>query len=75
METDSAKRNKISPLLQETLQMLKYSLKKERLNFTAGWSTSESELMNVKRVHFSSLVDDANAFDGVLHYLEGHGEN
>jgi hypothetical protein len=37
-ETDTAKRNRMSPLLMEALQMLKYSLKKERLNFMDGWS-------------------------------------
>jgi hypothetical protein len=40
-ETDTAKRNRISPVLMEALQLLKFSLKKERLDFTCGWSTSE----------------------------------
>jgi hypothetical protein len=44
-ETDTVKRNRINPVLMEALQLLKFSLKKERLNFTAGWSTSESEMM------------------------------
>lgn len=43
-ETDTAKRNRISPVLMEALQMLKFSLKKERLNFTEGWSASETAL-------------------------------
>jgi hypothetical protein len=43
-ETDTAKRNQISPVLMEALQLLKFSLKKERLNFTAGWSVSEAAL-------------------------------
>jgi hypothetical protein len=43
-ETDTLKRNKISPVLMEALQLLKFSLKKERLNFIAGWSTSESDM-------------------------------
>ena len=32
-DTDTTKRNRINPLLMEALQMLKYSIKKERLNF------------------------------------------
>jgi hAT family C-terminal dimerisation region len=40
-DTDTAKRNRISPALMEALQMLKFSLKKERLNFMDGWPTSE----------------------------------
>jgi hypothetical protein len=46
-ETDTAKRNSISPVLMEALQILKFSLKKERLNFTAGWSTSKVAMMGV----------------------------
>jgi hypothetical protein len=38
-ETDTAKRNQINSLLMEALQLLKFSLKKERLNFIVGWST------------------------------------
>jgi hypothetical protein len=38
-DTDTAKQNQISPALIEALQMLKYSLKKEHLNFMEGWST------------------------------------
>jgi hypothetical protein len=43
-ETNTAKRNRISPILMEALQLLKFSIKKERLNFTAGWMTSEAEM-------------------------------
>ncbi|KAF8264713.1 hypothetical protein EI94DRAFT_1591943, partial [Lactarius quietus] len=43
-ETDTVKRNQISPVLMEALQLLKFLLKKERLNFTAGWSTSEEAM-------------------------------
>jgi hypothetical protein len=43
-ETDTKKRNRISPLLMESLQMLKYNLKKTRLNFTERYSLSEKEL-------------------------------
>jgi hAT family C-terminal dimerisation region len=43
-KTDTKRRNRISPLLMESLQMLKFHLKKERLNFTAGWATSEKQM-------------------------------
>lgn len=40
-ETDTNKRNRMSPMLMEALQLLKFSLKKGRLNFMDGWLTSE----------------------------------
>ena len=43
-ETDTAKRNRISPVLMEALQLLKFALKKERLNFINGWATSEAAM-------------------------------
>ena len=45
-ETGTKKRNRISPLLMEVLQMLKFRLKKDRLNFTAGWITSEKDMVD-----------------------------
>lgn len=42
-ETDTTKRNRISHLLMEALQMLKFYLKKERLDFTSNWVTSEKQ--------------------------------
>jgi hypothetical protein len=45
-ETDTKRRNHISPLLMEALQMLKFHLKKERLNFTAGWMTPEKQMVD-----------------------------
>jgi hAT family C-terminal dimerisation region len=44
-ETDTKRRNRINPLLMEALQMLKFHLKKERLNFTKGWMTVENEML------------------------------
>lgn len=44
-ETDTKKRNRISPRLMEALQMLKFHLKKERLNFTHGWVTPQKLLL------------------------------
>jgi hAT family C-terminal dimerisation region len=43
-ETDTLKRNRIHPVLMEALQTLKFSLKKERLNFTGGWQTPQSKM-------------------------------
>jgi hypothetical protein len=43
-ETDTKRRNRIGPLLMEALQMLKFHLKKERLNFTAGWKTLDKQM-------------------------------
>jgi len=40
-ETDTKKRNWINPILMESLQMLKFALKKARLDFTGGWITPE----------------------------------
>jgi len=59
-ETGTKKRNRISPLLMEALQMLKFHLKKERLNFTAGWITLEKD-----------LVDDAPEEDFLQSLLQG----
>jgi hypothetical protein len=70
-ETDTLKRNRISPALMEALQMLKFSLKKERLDFTAGWAVTESELKGDTgpgREALGTLLkgDKEAAFDAVL---------
>ena len=44
-ETDTKRRNRMSPSLMEALQMLKSHLKKERLSFTASWKTVEKEMV------------------------------
>ena len=43
-ETDTKRRNRIHPVLMEALQMLKFSLKQQRLNFMDGWAITEDEL-------------------------------
>jgi len=43
-ETDMKKWNCISPLLMEALQMLKFYLKNECLNFAESWVTPESQM-------------------------------
>ena len=45
-KTDTKRRNRINPLTMEALQMLKFHLRKERLNFTKGWTTSEKQMVN-----------------------------
>ena len=71
-ETDTAKRNRISPVLMEALQLLKFLLKKERLNFTRGWSTPEAA-MNISIPHYNlgslSGDDPDAALDNVLKEL------
>jgi hypothetical protein len=59
-ETDTKKRNHNSPLLMEALQMVKFHLKQDRLNFTDAWVTSEKQ-----------MVEDAPDDDLLLKLLEG----
>lgn len=69
-DTDTAKRNRISPMLMEYLQMLKFMLKKERLNFMNGWRTSEAAMRVVPALPpgFDSVFegDRHNALDQLL---------
>jgi hypothetical protein len=46
-ETDTVKCNRIHPMLMEALQMLKFSLKKDRqsISFTDGWKTAKVEMI------------------------------
>jgi hypothetical protein len=64
-ETDTARRNKISPVLMEALQLLKFSVRKERLNFMDGWTTTEAAMCGLPMlsdVPLSSLfVGDTDA--------------
>ena len=46
-EMDTTKRNQISLVLMEALQLLKFSIKKECLNFMDGWLTSEAAMSGV----------------------------
>ena len=73
-ETDTAKRNRISPMLMEALQMLKFMLKKQRLNFMAGWAVPVAVMEGVPRsgCDLGAVLmgnPDAEiqaAFDGIL---------
>ena len=77
-EMDTTKRNWISPVLMEALQLLKFSLKKERLNFMKGWSTSEAamsgELSTSTEDHLGSLFvgDPDAAMDDVLNHFSAY---
>src|SRR5713226_1434299 len=44
-ETDTKWRNHINPMLMEALQILKFHLKKEHLDFMAGWTTKEKQMV------------------------------
>jgi hypothetical protein len=63
---DTKQRNQISPLLMEVLQVVKFHLKKEHLNFIQGWVwvTPEKEM----------LVDDPDK-DLLGKLLQGHSED
>jgi hypothetical protein len=56
-ETDTKRRNRISPPLMEALQMLKFFIKKARLDFTAGWKTSDSEMGEEKEFKTNDAED------------------
>lgn len=48
-ETDTVRRNRISPVLMEALQMLKFSIKQDDcFNFTAGLLTTEKEMQRLE---------------------------
>ena len=44
-ETDTKRRNHINPALMEALQMLKFRLKKEWLDFMKDWVTEEKVMV------------------------------
>ncbi|KAF8547373.1 hypothetical protein OG21DRAFT_1527205 [Imleria badia] len=45
-ETDTKKRNQIGPTLMEALQMLKYHLKKQQIDYLANWKPPDSILID-----------------------------
>ena len=45
-ETDTLKRRKLSLLMTEILQILKYSYKQEALNFSKDWVSTESKCID-----------------------------
>src|SRR5260370_1519803 len=75
-ETDTLKCNCIHPVLMEALQTLKFSLKKERFNFTSGWQMALSEMKGkgnagtTKDLLVHLLTRDCQATtDALLHVL------
>jgi len=68
-ETDTKKRKRIHPILMEALQMLKFALKKEHLDFSVGWMTSEDAMYEQEADDsadlLSLLLSDADA-EGIL---------
>jgi hypothetical protein len=77
VETDTKKRNRIKPELMEALQVLKYSLKKDRLDFTshlqlpehtltaepAGSSSTLTGMLNVKPDGLQAFLDTVDFDD------------
>jgi hypothetical protein len=75
-ETDTKKRNRISPILMEALQMLKFHLKKERLDFTRGWITSQKLLLEDEPdepVTINRPVQDLDSILRTIMQEEGDG--
>lgn len=70
-ETDTVKRNRMSPMLMEALQMLKFILKKQRLNFMDGWAVPEEAMKEMPKSDgdLSNIVmnNSDTAMDGVIH--------
>jgi hypothetical protein len=58
-ETDTKKRSRIKPELMEALQILKFALKKDRLNFTGHLHLPEFMLIpsDDKRTELSKMLD------------------
>lgn len=73
-ETDTKRRNRISPVLMEALQILKFIYKKDRLNFTAGFKTMDERVVNSNSKDLLAelfLEDAQDATDKLLHVLGG----
>ncbi|KIJ98538.1 hypothetical protein K443DRAFT_103726 [Laccaria amethystina LaAM-08-1] len=45
-KTDTKRHNRIHPVLMEALQMVKFSLKNDRLNFTEGLITPKCDMVD-----------------------------
>jgi len=81
-ETDTKKRNRLSPLMMEALQMLKFYLKKERLHFMRGWVTSEKQITvndaeEEEEDPLEALLqgDFQNNLDEIIHYIDQYDED
>jgi len=78
-ETDTKKRNHINPVLMEALQMLKFALKQERLNFTKNWMTPESALQDPEpemgKDLLADLLTDDNSEDIIDKIIRDFGDD
>jgi len=66
-ETNTKKRNQLNPLTMEALQMLKFHLKKSRLDFTKGWLTLEKQMV--------ADEPDEEDKDPLVELLQGNFQN
>ena len=69
-ETDTKKRNHIKPELMEALQILKFALKKEHMNFTRDLLVDEMDLQFLKDETTDPLANmlnlNTNSFNAFL---------
>jgi hypothetical protein len=78
-ETDTKKRNHISPLLMEALQMLKFHLKKDRLNFVQEWLMTEDQMTEDEPdeedlLHKLVEVDSQDDVDHIIQSITHHDD-
>lgn len=74
--TDTSKRNRMSPILMEALQLLKFTLKKQRLNFMEGWQTSKEVMCGTPDpahdLHTLFVGNPDTAMDDVLNAISSY---
>jgi hypothetical protein len=77
-ETNTKHRNRMKPELMEALQMLKFMLKKKRLDFTEGWQITEAELADVEEDSVARLDNllaaDETTYLKVFNFLALDGD-
>jgi len=74
---DTKRRNRISPLLMEALQMLKFHLKKMHLNFTDGWEVTEEMIDDPDDGSLAMLLKEGNfqnSLDKVMQSINDYEE-
>jgi hypothetical protein len=70
-ETDTKRRNRLSTLTMEALQMLKFHLKKVRLTFTDGWVTEEEEMIDDMPDASLAMLLDGNSEGTIMDEVMG----